>query len=584
MTPLSKPHLRILVGKSTGLWLFALGLGTLGWFQGLQGLLGAGVVLLSWALASTASALAERRRGLALSGQGPDPQRLLIWIWAPLCIAAAVLVAFWAPIAPTQAPPIWAAPLLGILALASGVLARYHQDTNSLPEAAGLATWARWGLWSLGLSAVVLAGRTWGAPDFAAELWWETAWVNALCIATVAWLAEGLWTSLRGARPLKRPKHLHLGWAPFSSPLLLRLFFSSLNPISSLFDTLENLSGIDIKGTWAIQVLRRSLEPLAVSLALLGWLSTGLTLVDVHEQGVREHLGVPDPVVLEPGLHLSWPWPVDTVHRLPTARVQTMNLGHGEAPEVSAGQSFAWLFSLGYSEEQAVEEDDESRLWAKQHAAEEYTLLLGDGRDLISVDGLLHYRIGDPHAWLYNTQNPEQALESAAYRALMLHTSGKGLEQALSENLQKLATEIRDTIQSSIADQGLGVEIVDFTLSALHPPVLVATDYQSVVSAQIDQQRMLTEAQGYRLGRLPLARSEALEKTSQASADTATRLAQARGEAAAFSAVEQSYQASPSLFRYRRRMEVLEDKLKDRRLYVLDARFEGDGGNVWLME
>ena len=72
--------------------------------------------------------------------------------------------------------------------------------------------------------------------------------------------------------------------------------------------------------------------------------------------------------------------------------------------------------------------------------------------------------------------------------------------------------------------------------------------------------------------------------TEPSGADTATRLAQARGEAAAFSAVEQSYQASPSLFRYRRRMEVLEDKLKDRRLYVLDARFEGDGGNVWLME
>ena len=423
-----------------------------------------------------------------------------------------------------------------------------------------------------------------GCARLRSELWWETAWVNAVSIASVAWTAEGLWTSLRGARPLKRETHAQLGWAPFSSPLLLRLFFSGLNPISSLFDTLENLSGIDIKGTWAIQVLRRSLEPLALVLVLIGWLSTGLTMVDVHEQGVREHLGVPDAEVLEPGLHVSWPWPVDTVHRLPTARVQTMKLGHGEAPEAGAGQSFAWLFSLGYSQEEEVEEEEESRLWAKQHAAEEYTLLLGDGRDLVSVDGLLHYRIADPHAWLYNTQNPEQALESAAYRALMLHTADKGLEQALSENLQSLAGEIRQTIQSSIADQGLGVEIVDFTLSALHPPVLVATDYQSVVSAQIDQQRMLTEAQGYRLGRLPLARSEALEKTSQASADASTRLAQARGEAAAFSAVEQSYRASPSLFRYRRRMEVLEAKLKDRRLYVLDARFEGDGGNVWLME
>ena len=207
-----RPHLRILVGEASVLWLLSVGLGVLGWLQGLQVLLGAAVVLLPWALASTTSALAERRRTRPLAGEGVDPQRGMLWIWGPLCIAAALVVALLAPIAPVQAPPSWVAALLAILALGSSVLARYHQDTPGFPEALGLATWARWGLWSLGGSALVLAARTWAVPDFAAELWWETAWVNAVCIASVAWTAEGLWTSLRGARPLKRETHAQLGW------------------------------------------------------------------------------------------------------------------------------------------------------------------------------------------------------------------------------------------------------------------------------------------------------------------------------------------------------------------------------------
>lgn len=577
----ARPHLGILAGLSA-----ALGLGTAaaifwGVSRGEQLALAAGLTLSPWLWSTAGSALAIRRRGHA-DADKPGVDGLRIWqlVGAVLSLAGAVAVFLWAPIAPVEGSALW--PMvagLGVGAVLSGVLAAFFSGTRGLPESQGLATWSRWGLWTLALSAgwALLRTQGWG--------WAETGLVNALAVLTGGLSLELAWGALRGIRPLKRPATQQLGWYPGSTLGSLRLVGSRLNPVGSAFDVLEQRSGIDLKGTWAIQVLRRSLEPLAAALLLLGWLSTSLTVVDLHESGVRERFGVAQPDVLEPGLHLSLPWPIDRVQRVPTGRVQTMKLGHGEAPAVSSATALAWLIDLGYTEPaDAEEEEEESRLWAKSHAAEEYTLLLGDGRDLISVDGLLHYRIVDPHAWLYATQNPEQALESAAYRALMVHTADKDLDQALSENLQVLAGEIRQTIELSIAAQGLGVEIVDFTLEALHPPVLVATDYQSVVSAQIERQRLITEAQGYRLGRLPLARTEARVAISDAEGAAATRLAEARGEAAGFSAVNDAYRASPQGFKTRRRLEVIERKLAGRRLYILDSRFEGEGGNVWLME
>ena len=124
---------------------------------------------------------------------------------------------------------------------------------------------------------------------------------------------------------------------------------------ASLLDAAEQQLGIDLRSTWALSVVRRSLEPLAITLALVGWLSTSLTVVGLEEQDLVKRLGVPlTGQPLGPGLHLHWPFPVDRVFRLPVQRVQTTTVGHdgkeGNGPE--------------------------NVLWAREHAANEYTLLL----------------------------------------------------------------------------------------------------------------------------------------------------------------------------------------------------------------
>ena len=73
----------------------------------------------------------------------------------------------------------------------------------------------------------------------------------------------------------------------------------------------------------------------------------------------------------------------------------------------------------------------ENVLWAREHAANEYTLLLGNGRDLITIDAAVQYRIDDPRAWRYHSQNPADALRAIAYRAVMRSTVNRTLADAL---------------------------------------------------------------------------------------------------------------------------------------------------------
>src|SRR5205085_8992326 len=137
-----------------------------------------------------------------------------------------------------------------------------------------------------------------------------------------------------------------------------------------LVDTAERQLGIDLRSTWALTVVRQSTEPLLIGLALLFWLSTSLTVVGVSEQALVERLGVPVAgAPLGPGLYLRWPWPIDHVYRIPVGQVRAIQIGHESAPGTGP----------------------ENVLWAVQHAPSEFTLLLGNGRDLVTIDAAVQY-------------------------------------------------------------------------------------------------------------------------------------------------------------------------------------------------
>ena len=106
------------------------------------------------------------------------------------------------------------------------------------------------------------------------------------------------------------------------------------------------------------------------------------------------------------------------------------------------------------------EEGPENVLWAVEHAPNEYTLLLGNGRDLITVDAAVQYRITDARAWRYHCQNPADALRAIAYRAVMRSTVNRTLSDALSENVATLTGQMRAMVQQDANALGLGVEVV----------------------------------------------------------------------------------------------------------------------------
>jgi membrane protease subunit HflK len=253
---------------------------------------------------------------------------------------------------------------------------------------------------------------------------------------------------------------------------------------------------------------------------------------------------------------------VDRVFLILVQRVQSVQVGH----------------------EGEEKEGPENVLWAVEHAPNEYTLLLGNGRDLITVDATLQYRITNPRAWRYNCQNPEVALRAIAYRAVMRSTVNLTLSQALSQNVATLTRQMRAMVQKDADALGLGVSILDFTVGGMHPPVPVASAYETVVSAQLANVTAVVQAKAYRNQIVPRAESSVLTDENAARAQAAQALALAAGQAWSFRTLESQYRASPAEYFFRRRLEALEKLLPQRKYTVVDSRFLRDGGEIWTTQ
>jgi regulator of protease activity HflC (stomatin/prohibitin superfamily) len=440
-----------------------------------------------------------------------------------------------------------AASLCLLAAVLAATAARYFADIDriQLPEGLGLSRGARVTTWILVVAALSLGLQY-------ANLSVAVRTLHFILVAVNAAICVGLIT-------LKRPDNGAADVFPLDLGAL-SLLGGRANILGSVLDSAERQLGIDLRSTWALAVVRRSIEPLVIGLCLMGWLATSLSVIGLQDEGLVERLGVPLATPLQSGLHLHWPWPIDRVIRIPVRRVQVIQIGH--KGEESGGP--------------------ENVLWAVEHASNEYTLLLGNGRDLITIDAVLQYRIADAHAWYYNTRNPAEALQSIAYRAVMRNTVNRTLTEAISENMLTLTARMRAMVQQDANAMGLGVQVVAFTVGGFHPPVPVALAYEDVVSAQLGMVTAVAGAEGYQNQTMPAAAAATLMSENTANADGAEALATAAGEAWSFRTLETQYRVAKQEYFFRRRLETFENVLGGRGFTIVDSRIQREGGELWL--
>ena len=259
--------------------------------------------------------------------------------------------------------------------------------------------------------------------------------------------------------------------------------------------------------------------------------------VQPEERGVVKRFGEVVKIA-DPGLHFKLPFGVDTVQLVATERVLKQEFG---------------FRTTGIGEDGASQYDPND-------FAEESLMLSGD-LNIIDVEWVVQYRIGDPMKFLYSMRDPTTTLRDISESVMRRAVGNRLGSEVLTTARVEISNLARDEIQKAMNAYETGIQVVTVELQDVVPPKAVQPAFNEVNEARQERERMINEATKRANQEIPRARGNANRVISQAEGYATERVNQARGETARFAAILAEYRSVPEVTRSRMYLETLNEVL-----------------------
>ena len=312
---------------------------------------------------------------------------------------------------------------------------------------------------------------------------------------------------------------------------------------------------------WARYVLPTPVGP--ISRTLLFWISTGIVQVESYQEGAVYRLGKLTDDTLEPGIHMTLPYPLDKVELYDTETVNKMTIGYAS-------------------------KEDTDNLWTGTHGTNEHKLLLGNGNELVSLNLRLEYKISDLHKYLRTSSNPASILESQAYALITDRIIETNLESLLSVDRDAFTESYTRELKERFAEYDVGIEIVSVVLESIHPPLDIAAIYQKVIGAEINAEEMITRAQSKANAKITAAMAEKEASINAANAEYYQKVATAVSDVAEFNASLEASNGNPEAYHYYKYLNAMSQAYGKSKLVIVGEGVDkskiifGNLGNVVL--
>ncbi|GJQ26429.1 MAG: hypothetical protein HBSAPP02_14610 [Phycisphaerae bacterium] len=285
---------------------------------------------------------------------------------------------------------------------------------------------------------------------------------------------------------------------PFYDSRFLGMFSEPGGILRNISRTIDYQFGFKVSETWFYKLMGRVVVPLLLVQAAVIMAVTCIVVVPPGHQAVIERLGRRPTTTAKPGVHLTWPWPLDRATLIPVERVQRLEIGYEKDAETE--KRLAGL----------------PILWTKKHYKKEYQLLVADRAasaasktpiNLVSMNMPVQWRVKDADAEVirFHAQSKDVAkiLESLAFRELTRYAAGADILDLLGKGGLDAAAHLHEGLQRACDQagddgEGLGVQIVYVGIGGVHPPPDqdVAKTYEEVVTAYEKRESTIRKAEG----------------------------------------------------------------------------------------
>lgn len=285
-----------------------------------------------------------------------------------------------------------------------------------------------------------------------------------------------------------------------------------------------------------------------VTLVLIGvWAASGFYRVQPNEAGIELVFGRFTGNPTQPGLHWNWPGPIGGVMKPDVTRENRLEIG---------------FRSIG---------EGTGRTGPTREVPEESQMITGD-ENLVDINFVVFWRIGDPGEFLFNIQNPEETTKMVA-EAVMRDIIGQTkIQVALTEGRAVIEARTFDEMRRILGEYQAGIALSKVQLLAVDPPGQVIDAFNEVQRAKQDKERLKNEAEAFRNDVVPRARGEAAQLMQQADAYRQEVVNRSRGDANRFNSVYQAYAVSKDVTIKRIYLETMEEVLGNVNKVIVDEK------------
>ena len=370
--------------------------------------------------------------------------------------------------------------------------------------------------------------------------------------------------------------------------------------VSTATQALDYQFGFKVSETWFYKYLEQKLALIIAIQVVVLFLSSSFVVIQQNEEAFLERFGKRNDHLL-PGFSFKLPWPIDKVYRYKTKKIQNFVLGVLDKDEAAKPNS-------------GDPEDVQVLLWTSQHnhgsskdPEQNYNMIVASSDillntvasdsvpvNLLTVSIPVQYRINNLTNWVYNTDNAGSMLQKLSMRAVTRYLIGVDINELMGPGRTKAQEELKKDIQQQVDIQQLGAEIVFVGLQDIHPPVGqneqskasggVAESYEKVNVAQLHSETNRLGALQYKAGKVPQARGAASELLAKARSESTNKVAKARAEAGRFDQQMSAFNAAPSVYKTRSKLDAFQRATKGVRKYILSDPANRDVINLELQD
>lgn len=202
--------------------------------------------------------------------------------------------------------------------------------------------------------------------------------------------------------------------------------------------------------------------------------------------------------------------------------------------------------------------------------------MLTADENIIEVEMAVQYNVKDPKEYVFNVHDPEGVMQ-ASFESAVRSVIGKNtMTFALTDGRAEVVVMVKSTLQDMLdnADPAwrTGLEVQTVNMQDAQPPETVQPAFADAIKAREDEQRLINEADAYRIGILPVAKGQAAQIVEDARGYRARVERSAEGESQRFLDLLTEVKKAPEINRQRMYLETMEGVLSKSSKVLMDTQ------------